>query len=162
MRKSLILILICGTVLFVLFQNFSFPARVLPVSKKFESGEVDPAKRIRDFVKFEVGDEVMGKIQKLKSKLKLEWGDRNPASADQDHAKPIDEMSNSVAFDPLQYTFANLRTLRVHDENTEVKCRVEDSGVNVSFEQRLSSTSSYILEHNSDQQKSQAKFQLSW
>ena len=157
MRKPVVLILIISSVLFVLFQNFSVPTRVLPLSRKFESSEVNPAKRVRDFVKYEIGDEALNKIAKIKSKLKFEWGSREPASREPD--------SNPAARkdeDPLKYTLANLRTVRLRDQDSELNCRVESNGVALSFQQQLGSTSSYIIEHNTDQQKSQAKFQLTW
>ena len=160
MRKNVILILICSSVLFVLFQNFSVPNRVLPASKKFASNEIDPAKRVRDYVKHEIGDEAFDRIEKLKSKLRIQWGAREPASIE-DAGDP-EELSGSKTENPLKYTFANMRTFRVRDADSEINCRVDDKGLNLSFQRQLSSTSSYIIEHNTERQKSQAKFQLSW
>lgn len=159
MKKPVVLILIFSSVLFVLFQNFSVPTRVLPLNRKFESNEVDPAKRVRDLVKFEIGEEVFSKFEELRSNVRLEWGGREPAS----ETPEIDsEVSQPEDKDPLKYNFANLRTIRLRDRDSELNCRVESNGVALSFQQKLGSTSSYIIEHNTEQQKSQAKFQLSW
>lgn len=153
MFKKKYLILIFASVLFVLFQNFSVPQRVLPAHKKFESSEINPQKRLADLVKFEVGNDA---IENIKSKFQIDigGGDRAPASEE--------KSSEPTEARPLDYKIANLRTIRIRDEDKQLNCRFDSNGINFVFQQKLSSTASYSIEHNTEQQKSTAKLQISW
>lgn len=154
MKRPYFLILIFGTILFLFFQNFTVPNRVLPVERKFDSKETNPTKRLRDFVKFQIGEEASNTLEDLKSKLRIDWGGRAPAEEPMAQ-EPVEKV-------PVDYALANFRTVRIRDDDKEVNCRVDSKGLNIVFQQKLSSTSSYIIEHNTEQQKSQAKFQITW
>jgi hypothetical protein len=158
MTRMPILILICVSVLFMLFQNFTVPTRVLPIQETFESGETNPTKRFRDYLKFRVGKEPFEKIERMKSKLRIEMGDSKEEIAEVGNREP----SSEIQEDPMKYNFSNLTTLRVRDQNTEIRCKVESDGLNLVFQQQLNPTASYSIEHNTEQHKSHAKIQFSW
>ena len=171
MRLRPFLILILLPFLLVLFQNFSAPARVLPTgSGQFESNETNPQRRLGDFAKYQMGPEAVEKLKRLESKLQFEiraGKGREPASIDSsynsDFASEGSEGSpSSKKVNPFKYSLANIRTFRIRDDFNRLNCRVDSDGVNLSFERQISTNSSYSIEHNTRENKSQAKIQWNW